>query len=233
MIKCCAKRAAGWFDVDDVLNSARRRLDQKIVNGESLPTDLQAYVNGIATKVLLERLRKRVREHRSLQRNGIDHLEASTELVDQEAVQIVTDHLAADDLALLNLNNMAHRDAAAAIGISVEAYRTRKKRLIARLRNLCARRGGGVNPLDGFDVRSSPSCGDQHRRCHKCDIANAAHPCRWLRRTARESAARGTHQMRGASRAWAHIPSLAVPRSRRCSPASYRRFAGVEGPVQR
>ena len=135
-------RRAGWYDADDILSSARRCLDVQVFKVE-LPLSNEGQLNRlifkVAQRVALEKYRT-ARRQRQLERivaqSAAEVIHQESRNHDHPSLETVIPALCADDHRLLNLwmNGVSQKQIADDLGITLEAYRTRRKRLIARLR---------------------------------------------------------------------------------------------------
>jgi DNA-directed RNA polymerase specialized sigma24 family protein len=129
--------AAGWFDVDDVVQSARRRLDFMLVHGKC--PDLQdgaldAYIHGVAAKITLEKTRKQRRKARLesfLASRCAESLQVANPSDSREALPLILQRLNTVDHHFVELwvRGLSQRVMAERLGVSFEAYRTRRRRL--------------------------------------------------------------------------------------------------------
>lgn len=137
--------AAGSFDADDVIDSARRRLDRMLVEGR-LPVqsdaELDAYIGGVAEKVALEKTRKHRRQVRvesfiALQRGRC--LEPPHELRDdEETLQSIIRRLDDSERQVLTLwvHGLPQQLVAMTLHIGVESYKSRRRRLWSKIRTI-------------------------------------------------------------------------------------------------
>lgn len=145
---------AGWYDEDDILSSVRRRLDVRVFKGE-LPVRNEAQLNHLILKmaehVAIDKYRKLRRQR---------HLEQAVALSadqvvrwpfsndDSPPIDKVISRLPAEDQLLVNLwmDGLSQKEIAQELGIGVEAYRTRRKRLMARLRDKLTKWKAAIPP---------------------------------------------------------------------------------------
>lgn len=136
--------AVGSFDVDDILDSARRRLDRMIVEGRLsfLPdTKLTAYIKGVAERIAREKFRKYRRQVR-LETFIASHrgvlVEQSDSIGDEELVQHVLARLDVPDRQLLGLwvLGFSSKQIAMRLCIGVECLKSRRRRVWTTLRSL-------------------------------------------------------------------------------------------------
>jgi DNA-directed RNA polymerase specialized sigma24 family protein len=143
--------AAGWFDVDDVLSSARRRVDLRLQDGHPLPEtkqDLEQYITGMVRNVALEKARQHIRATRRLkllaQGLGNDVRNRSSRLEIEEEIQRLMSACEPDDRELIPLwmTGMARTMIAEHLGITLQAYRSRRLRLWQQMREIVMPRAG-------------------------------------------------------------------------------------------
>ncbi len=132
--------AQSAYDVDDILASTRRRLDEAFVHQRiraDTSQELNAYVQKIAERIALDVVRKQKRE--DALRKAMFSQSCQLPVEQREVREMMTKIMAKSDCAekaLLEfwMRGWSERRIAEALDLSIQAYRSRRRRLWHLLR---------------------------------------------------------------------------------------------------
>lgn len=147
-------RAAGWYDVDDIFASMRRRLDLRLLKGELTirsEGQLNCLIRKVAQRVAFEKYRKcRRQQHLEQIAARVRAQVQSQNAVEPDDVNFC--HfidIRGCDRRLLDLwmEGLSEYEIASVLGITFEAYRKRRQRLFSRVRSKISARCKVHQPL--------------------------------------------------------------------------------------
>lgn len=139
-------QAAGWYDVDDIVASMRRRLDMRLIKGDlsvNNESQLNCLIRKVAEKVALEKYRNGRRQYR-LEMYVAQREAQMAEVLDSPGDAPVSASIIMElkpyDRRLLELwlQGLTQHEIAEQLGIPLETYRKRRQRLFAVLRSKAA-----------------------------------------------------------------------------------------------